>query len=156
MTIIESVTGLGILAVVALIYAIKKILNSKSVRLKGIIAGSVVMAVTILAFNIKNTWHEVTLFNEAELNSLTMHTAKGMPYTHDTISREAENGHPVWINICEPELREAWNHRSKINYDGKNLNGDEIKRTIFRFLSSKGLKKMLMLFNSLLMQTLKQ
>lgn len=141
LTIIESVTGLGILAVVVLIYAIKKILNSKSVRLKGIIASSVVTAVTILAFNIKNTWHEVTFFNEAELNSLAVLTAKGMPYMHDTLSREAENGHPVWINICEPELREAWNHRSKINYDGKNLNGDEIKRTIFRFLSSKGLKK---------------
>lgn len=141
LSLIESVTGLGILAIVLLIYAIKTFLKNKSVVSRGIIAGSVVMVVTILTFNIKSAWHDVTFFNDAELRNLAIHTANGAPYTHDTLNRESENGHPVWINICEPELRTAWNKRSKINYDDKNLNGDEIKLTIFRFLSSKGLTK---------------
>jgi len=141
LTLIESVTGLGIMAVVLLIYAINAFLKNKSVLRKGVIAFSVVVAVSLLAFNIKNTWHDVTFFNDAELRNLAANTANGTPYTHDTLNREAENGHPVWINICEPELREAWNQRSRIMYDDRNLNGDEIKRTIFRFLASKGLAK---------------
>jgi len=68
-------------------------------------------------------------------------TALGNSYNHDTLSNVLENGHYVWRYVCEEELRETWNKRSKLNYDGKDRKGQYLKYTLIRFLSSKGYRK---------------
>jgi len=84
-----------------------------------------------------------------ELNSVTaidkeqlpLLTKNGNPYAHDTINQDIENGNYVWIFICEKELSEEWNKKSSMYYHGKDLSGNEIKYTLIRFLTSKGLPK---------------
>jgi len=68
-------------------------------------------------------------------------TAGGNPYRHDTISRDTENGNLVWIYINEDELGHSWNLKSPIPYDSLDKAGQELKYTLIRYLTSKGLRK---------------
>ena len=38
-------------------------------------------------------------------------------------------------------MRESWNQRSNLDYDGKTLNGENLEATLARYLTSKGLRK---------------
>jgi hypothetical protein len=68
-------------------------------------------------------------------------TALGNPYWHDTTNLMTENGYHVGWYQCETELREAWNKVSKLDYDGPDLKGQELKYTLRRYLTSMGLRK---------------
>jgi hypothetical protein len=76
-----------------------------------------------------------------EFAALESHSRQGMPYSHDTLAGALENGHYVWIYFCEPELRQAWNARSKFPYDSLDGLGQDIRFTIIRYITSKGLRK---------------
>jgi hypothetical protein len=79
--------------------------------------------------------------NPVALRSLEPYTASGNPYLHDTLNIIRENGNLVYLYIADGELREAWNERSSLDYDGTNLAGQELRATIFRYMSSLGLRK---------------
>ncbi len=80
-------------------------------------------------------------FDKIDASTLENYTTIGNRYYHDTKSKIVENGHYVNIYICEPELEKSWNLRSKLRYSGNTLNGEELKRTLTRYLTSKGLRK---------------
>lgn len=68
-------------------------------------------------------------------------TTQGNPYKHDTNGTLVENGYYVGLYVCEPELKKAWAQRSEMAYEGKDLEGNELRFTLLRYMSSKGLKK---------------
>ncbi|MFN2395766.1 MAG: O-antigen ligase family protein [Bacteroidales bacterium] len=74
----------------------------------------------------------------ATLNELT---AEGNRYSHYFDDDMRENGHLVYIFIVNNELREAWNKRSNFDFDSLDAAGNRIRYTIYRYLSSKGLRK---------------
>jgi uncharacterized membrane-anchored protein YjiN (DUF445 family) len=76
-----------------------------------------------------------------EFSTLEEETALGNPYYHDTNSTWHENGNYIYIYICEPELKQAWNKRSDIPYTGYDNRDQMLKYTLIRFLNSKGLRK---------------
>jgi hypothetical protein len=76
-----------------------------------------------------------------DFDKLDKVTAQGNHYRNDTIDRQVENGYYVWIYIAADELRQAWNQRSSMDYDGKDRAGQDIRYTIIRFLTSKGFRK---------------
>ncbi len=47
----------------------------------------------------------------------------------------------VWLYVATDELREAWNARSRYEFEGKDKAGQEIRYTLIRFLTSKGYRK---------------
>lgn len=67
-------------------------------------------------------------------------SVKGNLYMHDLSNKEIENGHYTYLYINEDELREAWNRRSRINYDSTTTSGFN-KFVLFRYITSKGLRK---------------
>lgn len=71
----------------------------------------------------------------------TAWTLAGNPYRHDTGRSDRENGYLVFSFISDDELKEAWELRSSIPYDSLDLGKNEIRGTIYRYLTSKGLKK---------------
>ncbi len=73
--------------------------------------------------------------------SLSETTSLGNHYSHDFSNNQRENGHFVNFFIAENELREAWNERSKLNFDSLDFVGQELRVTLLRYLSSKGLRK---------------
>jgi len=134
----ESMTGLvciGVVSAVLILYAVFRIAKtSVRISLIGIITLACVLAVI---FIFKGNGEEKNI----EKKSIKLATKNGAPYFTDTASKEFENGYAVWQNVCENELKSEWNKKSKIDYNGIDLNGNGIKYTLIRFLASKGLAK---------------
>jgi len=80
-------------------------------------------------------------FDEIHFDEIDEETVLGNPYKNYPNLREVENGHYVWLHICDKEMEEEWNKVSDVDYRGKTLNGNTIRGTLIRFLTSKGLRK---------------
>ena len=76
-----------------------------------------------------------------DFNSLDKKTAQGHDYQHDTVAFPVEDGKYVGLYLCRPEMREAWNSRSTLDYNGLTLNGENLEATLVRYLTSKDLRK---------------
>ena len=139
--VLKSLTGI-LLFVVFLFYA----LFYFSGRLKkrwlrnSAIAFLILIPLFILSFiySIYNRHYNIVL---PDISKLETKTALGNPYTHDTVHFKVENGQYVGLYLCEHELKENWEKRSKLNYNGRNLQGEELRYTIIRYLNSRGYRK---------------
>jgi len=89
---------------------------------------------------ITHVWDE-QFENRYQNQQLPQFTVFGHEYRHDTIATDCENGHLVYQFICETELREAWNQRSRIAFDSIDAKGQHINSTIIRYITSLGLPK---------------
>ncbi len=78
---------------------------------------------------------------KVDKESVDRFTQKGNPYWHHFEDPMVENGHYVYLYICEKELRQAWNQRSEISYDSTDACGYPLHVTLMRYLTSKGLRK---------------
>lgn len=76
-----------------------------------------------------------------DFNSLDKKTAQGHDYRHDTVAFPVEDGKYVGLYLCRQEMREAWNSRSTLDYNGLTLNGENLEATLVRYLTSKDLRK---------------
>lgn len=76
-----------------------------------------------------------------DFSRLEKQTAQGNDYWHDTVCFPVENGRYVGLYFCRPEMREVWNRRSTLDYDGQTLNGENLEATLARYLTSKDLRK---------------
>jgi hypothetical protein len=76
-----------------------------------------------------------------QLENLSEATSLGNNYSHDLSSKMTENGYYTYIFLSEGELASSWNQMSSISYNDKDSLGQEIKATLIRFLTSKGLRK---------------
>jgi hypothetical protein len=113
----------------------------KNIPLK-IFLSAIFMLVCIVAGKILITLiSKDTHIGRVDKKNLPIYTKRGNIYTHDTTNFETENGNYIWHNICEKELEEEWNKKSSLNYHSKDLKGNDLKYTLIRFLTSKGLNK---------------
>ena len=139
--IMESLTGLTALLIVALILTLYTITRSKKKIIK---YGGLVFILSLVA---GIAWYIKSIASENDKKEvlrdikLEMYTSRGNEYEHDRESSLTENGHLIWVNYCRKELEEAWNRRSTIKFNEKDLNGNLLEFTLVRFLASKGLKK---------------
>lgn len=72
---------------------------------------------------------------------LPTYTALGNTYSHNLDPSTFERGKPVLAYLCEEELREAWNKRSTMSYDGLDKKGQVLRFVIMRYLTSLDLRK---------------
>ena len=72
---------------------------------------------------------------------LPKYSPNGEKYLHDTNNNTLENGFYLWRNIAEMELVTAWNKASNIPFYAFDKRGQEIKYTIYRYMTSMGLRK---------------
>lgn len=78
---------------------------------------------------------------QLNFSKLDRATTAGNPYVNDTASYYTENGHYVNMYVCWPELKKAWEVRSKVPFDSNDLPGNPVKYTLIRYMASKGLRK---------------
>jgi hypothetical protein len=78
---------------------------------------------------------------EPSKQTLLEYTENGNKYIHDLKSKGYENGNFVFANICKKELEKEWDKRSNNSYEGKDAKGHQLKYTLIRYLTSKGLNK---------------
>lgn len=101
-------------------------------------------AVLVLSLPVIYVVHVINQFYDIEKvdkNKIDKVTAEGNTYHHDFDNPMVENGHYVHLYVCEKEMREEWNKRSKIKYDSLDASGYPVRVTLMRYLTSKGLRK---------------
>lgn len=138
--ILDALTGVVVLVLVALIVLVYNSLVSENKFLRNLAKISLIGLLIWLVFYsvplVRTTMNHQMHYTKAETR-----TKFGGPYESDTLNPQRENGYQVWVNNSWDELETAWNKRSAINFYGRNDRGDEIMFTIIRYMSSKGLKK---------------
>jgi len=136
----ESVTGIIILAITVIVHLFIAGFRSSSKAMRYfLIAVSVILPV-ILVIEVRTVIREYFVRHDYPVN-LSEKTGSGNDYVSLTDVNLFENGYPIWVYVCEKELREEWNQRSQMPYDSLDKRGQELRFTLIRFLSSKGLRK---------------
>jgi len=137
----QMATGLIILVLVTIIliafYMIKKI----NIYFN-LIVFLFLIGVTYFGYQKVNS--DLTIYNKQPLNAynkLLKSTANNNLYAQDTALNLAENGNLITVNFCDIELEKEWAKHSKLNFNGNDKNGNNLRFTIYRYLSSKRLTK---------------
>lgn len=136
-----SVTGLVIFVLLLFLTGIFLITAGRRVR-SGITflaaAAAATAALTILSLSAWNRLHNPA---DPSVNGKRQLTLSGRAYTHYPEETLMENGYLVWVNVCEEELRQGWNRRSLKAYDGADAAGNELRVTLVRYITAKGMPK---------------
>ena len=136
-----SMTGLAIFAATLFIYAIVMLFRSGNLALKILVPSGIVLALVLTVLFLSGIVKDVYKVHPIDLGNLDKTTANGSYYWNDTTIKDTENGHYVWVYIATLEMREAWNSRSKLDFDGEDERGQILKFTLMRYLTSKGYRK---------------
>ena len=137
----ESTTGLICTTVIITLLLFAFILKTKRVILKIFLLVLFFLGYFFIVKVFASLSDELNNLPAVEKKQFPALTKNGNPYTHDTANHEIENRNHIWLFVCEKELAEEWNKKSLIDYNKKDLSGNEIKFTLMRFLTSKGLTK---------------
>ena len=138
--VIQSITGLLLILVVALFIFLRKAFQSNKTLHKTLYLISIGLAFVLLgyfSFSTINDYYRV----DDDISKLPHKTALGNNYFHDLEKSSIENHHYVWINIAKDELRLAWNNKSHLDFDSRDSKNQELYMTLLRYMTSKGLKK---------------
>jgi hypothetical protein len=139
--ILESLTGLLIFLIMAFLLAIIEVFRTKNKIIKiTLVAGIIIVPVSAFLY-VNNIYKEFFLIPVDKEISIEKYTSHGNPYDNNTLFTGVENGHYVGRYVCENEMKEAWNKKSKIKYDSNDLKDQNLKYTLIRFLTSKGCRK---------------
>jgi hypothetical protein len=138
--ILKSLTGVGILAIGGLILGFRWGLRQKEMLARWFITVGLVTLPLLGAIYLSSQFAAFYTVRETGVPTDT-HTVKGTPYVHDLTNPAMENGYHTYYYICLPELQEAWNSVSRFDYAGRDRKGQELKYTLIRYLTSKGLRK---------------
>lgn len=138
--IIESITALGTLLVIVFVFAMIYWFKIRSLYLKIAIVLAIAAVPVFLTIYVYRVVEEATTAPAVDRKSLDKTTKLGNSYKHD-FKLGVEDGKYVGLYLCEKELRQEWNKRSRLDYDGKALNGDDLSSILIRYLTSKGYRK---------------
>ncbi len=140
LSLMESITSLSIILIIGIFYLIFLTFKIRNLILKGTLFLLILAIPSFLYTYVKDVVHEATtvILPTAPPDKLT---ALGNPYTFDTINQGVEDGKYVGWYLCESELKKAWNQRSSIDFNGTDKQGNELRETLIRYLTSKNLRK---------------
>ena len=139
--ILQSLTGIIIFGIcgffIAIFYSMK--VKQPATKWACLLAiGISLLGIYFYAGHLHRNFFSPKSFQEQFHGSITAH---GNRYVHDTLNLQLENGYYVWLNQCWPEVETAWAKRSTLSLDGKDLKGNDLRHTLARYLSSRGLAK---------------
>jgi hypothetical protein len=134
-------TGLLIFFITLAMIIFYMALNKRGLVLKITTISGVIVIFIFAWLYCRSIARDVNHINPVDLTKLENVTKLGNPYWHDLTNLQIENGNYVWIYVATEELKQAWNKRSRFDFDGKDKAGQEIKYTLIRFLTSKGYRK---------------
>jgi len=136
-----SMTGLVIFFLTGIIMIVFILFVRKNNWIRYGIITLVFLTLILAGLGLNRVVKAVYAVNPGERENPEKLTALGNPYWHDSTNLQVENGHYVYYYICTDELRPSWNSRSRLDFDGRDLAGQELRSTLIRFLTSKGYRK---------------
>lgn len=139
--VLKSILGLlsfYITSIFLIFYIFKSGLIKKGK--KWMITGIVIFYLIPLLY-IGNVIYSFYTIKDPKIENVEKFTKQGNEYNYNLTLKYKENGHFVYWFVCEKELKESWNSRSKYEFYGLNDKGYLISETLIRYMTSKGLKK---------------
>lgn len=133
------ISGIGILLITILsgwIYLLIKQHHGKHIKIIFSFITILFSATTIYIIHLHQKY-----FPKIKKTTIPIQTYNGNKYHHDTLLKFKENGYLVFINICDKELKKEWEKRSPLSFDGQDKKNNELKYTLYRYMSSKALTK---------------
>jgi len=141
LVLLESVTSITIIILISLIFLIYQVFFIKSNLFKVSILFLILTVPVGTVWYVLRTVHNASTAPKIVPGQLDKYTADGNLYVHDTIKRGVEDGRYVGLYLCEKEMSAAWNKRSSYDYKSHPNGEHELKETLIRYLTSKGLRK---------------
>jgi len=139
--ILRSLTGLFIFFLVGGVLFGVILAKQKKCVLKYIMVILVITAGLIFFLIAVQYTNRFLYKDKMDISNLPEYTANGNAYKNIITEKQVENGHYVWLYVCDVELKTVWEERSKLKFTGKDEKGQELRYTLIRYLSSKGLRK---------------
>lgn len=139
--LLKSLTGIVVLLIVTIFLVLRNVIRTKNIMLKWFLLIALILIFLLSSAFFSNSiarFNYKQKINPEELDKVTLN---GNPYSHNLLSTDYENGYYTWIYVCDTELEKEWNKRSKLNFRGNDLKGQELRYTIIRYLTSMSLRK---------------
>jgi hypothetical protein len=137
----KSLSGIVIMGFLGFFILLRAVFEIRDTAIRFMVFVPVVMLPLFSAIYLGHAVTKYYTFDEIHFDEIDTHTVLGNPYRNHPNLREVENGHYVWLHICDEEMEQEWNKVSEINFKGRTTNGNTIRGTLIRFLTSKGLRK---------------
>ncbi|MCP4313633.1 MAG: O-antigen ligase family protein [Bacteroidetes bacterium] len=141
LVLLKSLSGIVIMGFLTFFLLARAIFEIRDSAIRFMVFVPVVMIPLFSIIYLGHAINRYYTFDEIHFDEIDSFTVLGNPYKNHPKLREVENGHYVWLHICDREMEEEWNKVSDINFKGKTSNGNTIEGTLIRFLTSKGLRK---------------
>ena len=141
LVLLKSLSGIVIALFLGFFILVRIVFEIRDQAIRFMVFVPVVMIPLFSIIYLGHSINKFYSFEELLPEELDTHTVEGNRYTHFTELREVENGHYIWIYICDEELEREWEKRSEIDLSGSTTNGNSIRGTLIRFLTSKGYRK---------------
>lgn len=140
--LLESGTGYIVLLVIGFVFLIylTTVFNYKWLKLS--LVFSVIVFGIASFFYIQNIHTSLTkVTDKNDLSNLDTYSAGGEFYLNDLHGTWLENGNYIWLYIAPKETERAWNRVSDIKFDSTDRKDQPIYSTLYRYLTSRGLRK---------------
>jgi hypothetical protein len=141
MFVLELMTGIVIFGVGASLFLVRFLLAHKNRKAPWIGFFIGVGMVVFFSFWLNSVVHNYRNAPAYDLITITKTTSQGNTYEHTPDLYQVENGNYIGLYICRDELREAWNRRSELSFDGKDQRNQNLSMTLIRYLNSMHLRK---------------
>jgi hypothetical protein len=138
---IQGLTGIVVLTVSFLLLMMILMVREKNPARRYLFAAITIVPVMFFVWSIFSVARMMNPAKDSSFQNPEKLTLSGREYVHHPERNEYENGNAVWMYICEEELRSQWNTRSEFDFDGRDKLNHELKMTLLRFMTSKGLRK---------------
>lgn len=138
--VLKSATGWVVFLIVLALIVFRSILRMKKPIWRIAFSGILISIFLLPAGYIGYVVHQFYNIERIPEDINTLRSSRGNLYTNDFSNKQLENGHYTFLYVIGDELREAWNKRSKINYDSTSTSGFN-QYVLIRYMTSKGLRK---------------
>lgn len=139
--LLEAVTSIIIILFVSIGYLVLRLVSTMVLWQKVLLFIITITLPALFLIHVRNIVVDATTGPQIEFGKLDKKTEQGNLYVHDTVNLQIEDGKYVGLYLCYKELKSEWNKRSKMGYNAKTEEGQAIKYTLIRYLTSKDLRK---------------
>ncbi len=139
--ILQAITGILIFLGVSFILFWVYLFRVRNIVMRWTLAVFVLAAAMISLSMLSKSLGRFYNVEQIDPETIEQTSPGGRPYVHDFNLPFIENGHYIWLYFCEPELEQEWNRISELDYKGEDRQGNKVKYTLIRYLTSMGLRK---------------
>ena len=136
--ILQSFTGIIIVAFAFALYVLNIVWKEKRRALRWIYLSVLFLIPLMGSIYVYSIYNKLEPKKDQQMEKLS---SNNNVYSHFPEQKITENGYYIGWNICWLEVERAWNKRSEVDYTLRDKKGQFIETTLFRYLTSKGLKK---------------